>query len=164
MLAQTVIRALSRLGLDRPGAAPFPRQPAPMLLQKADALFPSPDWTYEPKWDGFRILASVRDGSIRLISRNGHSFTNLFGPVSDALRGFPSSVLLDGEVISINDKGHPDFDALQARLRPRNGNLSGYLCYMVFDCLYVNGHSLFNRPLEDRQAVLRELQHALQTD
>ncbi len=101
---------------------------------------------------------------MRLVSRNGHSFTNLFGPVSDVLRGFPTSILLDGEVIVINDKGQPDFEALQARLRPRNGKLPGHLCYMVFDCLYVNGHSLLNRPLEDRQAILWEFQHALQTD
>jgi len=33
-----------------------------MLLQNADDIFQSPDWTYEPKWDGFRILASVRNG------------------------------------------------------------------------------------------------------
>jgi len=101
--------------------SPEGRQPAPMLLQKADALFPSPEWTYEPKWDGFRILASVRDGAIRLISRNGHSFTNLFGPVSDALRGFPTSVLLDGEVIAINDKGHPT----SRRSRPDSGPETG---------------------------------------
>ncbi|HLY24360.1 MAG TPA: non-homologous end-joining DNA ligase [bacterium] len=164
MFTQTVTRVLSRLGLDQRGADPHPRQPSPMLLQKAKAMFSSPDWTYEPKWDGFRILASVRDGSVRLISRNGHSFTNLFGPISDSLRGFPVSILLDGEVIVINDKGQPDFEALQARLRPRNGKLLGHLCYMVFDCLYVNGHSLLARPLEERQAVLWELQHTLQTD
>jgi bifunctional non-homologous end joining protein LigD len=93
MFAQTVTRALSRLGLDRRGTDPHPRQPAPMLLQKADAMLSSADWTYEPKWDGFRVLASIRDGHVRLISRNGHSFTNLFGPVSDALRGFPTSIL-----------------------------------------------------------------------
>jgi bifunctional non-homologous end joining protein LigD len=89
-----------------------------MLLQRATSIFRSSDWVYEPKWDGFRVLASVRDGSVRLISRNGHPFTNLFGPVTDALRGFPTSVVLDGEVIAINDKGQPDFEALQARLRP----------------------------------------------
>jgi bifunctional non-homologous end joining protein LigD len=162
MFTQTLSRALSRLGLDQRGSDPHPRQPMPMLLQKADDLFLSPDWTYEPKWDGFRVLAGTRDGHVRLVSRNGHSFTNLFGPVSDTLRGFPVSTLLDGEVIVINDKGQPDFEALQARLRPRDGKLPGHLCYMVFDCLYVNGHSLLNRPLEDRQAVLWELQHALQ--
>ncbi len=68
-----------------------------MLLKKADALFSFPDWIYEPKWDGFRVLATIRDGSVRLASCNGHSFTNLFGPVSDALWGFPVSILLDGE-------------------------------------------------------------------
>ncbi len=164
MFAQTVTRALSRLGLDQRGSDPYPRQPAPMLLQKAAEILSSPEWTYEPKWDGFRVLASIRDGHVKLVSRNGHSFTNLFGPVSDALRGFPVCILLDGEVIVINDKGQPDFEALQARLRPRNGKLPGHLCYMVFDCLFVNGHSLLSRPLEDRQAVLWELQHALQTD
>ena len=164
MFIQTVSRALSRLGLDQRGKDPHPRQPTPMLLQKADAMFPSPDWIYEPKWDGFRIITTIRDGSVRLISRNGHSFTKLFGPVSDAIRGFPTSLVLDGEVIVINDKGKPDFEALQQRLRPRDGKLPGHLCYMVFDCLYVNDHFLLNQRLEYRQAVLCELQPALQSD
>ena len=164
MFKQTVSRALSRQGLDSRGMDPFPRQPPPMLLHKSEAMFASPDWLYEPKWDGFRVLAGIRDGSVRLVSRNGHSFTAVFGPVTDALRGFPVSILLDGEVIAINDQGRPDFEALQARLRPRNGKLPGHPCFMIFDCLYVNGHSLLSRPLEDRQAVLWDLQHALQTD
>lgn len=128
MLTQSVARALSRLGLDRRGPDAHPRQPAPMLLGRADKMIASPDWVYEPKWDGFRVMASVRDGSVRLISRNGASFTNLFGPVAGALRGFPTSVVLDGEVICINDRGQPDFEALQARLRPRNGTVRGHLC------------------------------------
>jgi bifunctional non-homologous end joining protein LigD len=73
----------------------------PCFFTRPISMFSSPDWTYEPKWDGFRVLASVRDGSVRLISRNGHSFTNLFGPVSDALRGFPVSILLDRKVTVI---------------------------------------------------------------
>jgi ATP-dependent DNA ligase len=80
--AATVNHALSHFSLDQRGNAPFPRQPAPMLLEKAAALFDDPAWTYEPKCDGFRMLASIRDGHVRLVSRNGHSFTNLFGPVS----------------------------------------------------------------------------------
>jgi bifunctional non-homologous end joining protein LigD len=164
MFAKTVANALARHGLEVRGADPFPRQLTPMLMHSANALVASPDFTYEPKWDGFRVLAAVRDGSVRLLSRNGHSFTRLFGPVTDALREFPTSLVLDGEVIAINDRGHPDFEALQARLRPRNGKLPGYLCYMVFDALYVNGHSLLSRPLEERQAILWNLQPALQTD
>src|SRR5215471_2124071 len=147
MFAATVNELLSRLGLNPRGTAPFPRSTAPMLMHKASRLVSSPDWTYEPKWDGFRVIATVRDGSVRLLSRNGHSFTKVFGPVSDSLRGFPVSLVLDGEVIAINDRGKPDFEALQARLRPRTGELRGHLCYMVFDCLYVNGHSLMGQPL-----------------
>ncbi len=49
LFVKTVPRALSRLGLDQRGDAPFLRPPAPMRLQKADALFPSADWAYEPK-------------------------------------------------------------------------------------------------------------------
>jgi bifunctional non-homologous end joining protein LigD len=134
-----------------------------MLLHKADVMFSAPDWTYEPKWDGFRVMAAARDGHVRLVSRNGHSFTRLFGPVAEVLRGFPVSILLDGEAIVINDRGQPDFEALQSRLRPSHGSLPG-ICYMVFDCLYVNGHSLLTKPLEKRQAILRELQRELGTD
>jgi ATP-dependent DNA ligase len=80
---------------------------------------------------------------------------------SEASRSRFSSM---GEVIVVNDKA----SLTSGRCRPGsdlgNGKLPGHLCYMVFDCLYVNGHSLLDRPLEDRQAVLWELQHALQTD
>ncbi len=146
LFARAVEDALTRFQLNGRGDARLMRQPAPMLLSRSKELFDHPDWTYEPKWDGFRVLATVRDGSVRLISRNGHSFTNLFWPISDALRGFPTSILLDGEVIAINDQGQPDFEVLQHRLRPRNG------------------HSLLNRALEERQAILWELQPTLQAD
>jgi bifunctional non-homologous end joining protein LigD len=164
LLTKTVTRALARHGLAEWGGDPFPRQPAPMLLSTADQLAHSPDWAYEPKWDGFRVIATIRDGSVRLLSRRGHSFTRLFGPVTDALRDFPTSLVLDGEVIAINEQGQPDFEVLQARLRPRDGTPTGHLCYMVFDCLYVNGHGLLRRPLEERQAILWALQPALQGD
>ena len=121
LFARAVEDALTRFHVHERGDARLMRQPTPMLLSRAKELFDHPDWTYEPKWDGFRVLATVRDGSVRLISRNGHSFTNLFWPVSDAVRGFPTSILLDGEVIVINDQGQPDFEALVAAvssLRP----------------------------------------------
>ena len=164
MFTAIVNEALFRLGLNPRGTAPFPRSMAPMLMHKADRLVSSPDWTYEPKWDGFRVIATLRDGSVRLLSRNGHSFTRLFGPVSDAIRSFPASLVLDGEVVAITGEGRPDFEALQQRLRPRDGKLPGHLYYMVFDCVYVNGHALFGRPLEERQHIMQELRPALASD
>ena len=114
MFTATVNEALSRLGLNPLGTAPFARSTAPMLMHKASRLVSSPDWIYEPKWDGFRVIATVRDGSVRLLSRNGHSFTRLFGPVSDALCGFPASLVLDGEVVAITDEGRPHFESAPA--------------------------------------------------
>src|SRR6516162_780708 len=73
MFTAAVNGALSRLGLDPRGTAPFPSSTAPMLMHKASRLVSSPDWLYEPKWDGFRVIATVHDGSVRLLSRNGHS-------------------------------------------------------------------------------------------
>ena len=137
MFMATVNGALSGLSLNPRGTAPFPRSTAPMLMHKASRLVSSPDWIYAPKWDGFRVIATVRDGSVRLLSRNGHSFTRLFGPVSDALCGFPASLVLDGEVVAITDEGRPHFEALQQRLRPRDGKLPGHACHLIFDCLYV---------------------------
>jgi len=61
MFTATVTRALSSLSLDPRGTAPFPRSTPPMLMHKADRLVSSPDWTYEPKWDGFRVIATVRE-------------------------------------------------------------------------------------------------------
>ena len=52
----------------------------------------------------------------------------------------------------------------QMILRPRDGKLPGHLCYMLFDCLYVNGHALFGRPLEERRHILQELRPALAGD
>jgi ATP-dependent DNA ligase len=54
--------------------------------------------------------------------RNGHSFTNFFRPVPDALRGFLTPIVLDGEIMVIDDHGRPDFEALQQRLRPQDAS------------------------------------------
>ena len=69
LFAATVNHALSRFCLDQRGSAPFLRQPAPMLVEKAATLFDDPAWTYEPKWDRFRLLASVRDPQDLMIER-----------------------------------------------------------------------------------------------
>jgi hypothetical protein len=71
MFQQTVTCVLSRLGLDQWGVDSHPRQPAPMLLPRANKMFASPDWVYEPKGDGFRTLTSPagRGGPVDLTQR-----------------------------------------------------------------------------------------------
>jgi bifunctional non-homologous end joining protein LigD len=63
-------RALARLGLDNPGPTRFPKPFQPMLAEPGKAPFDNLEWTYEPKWDGIRILAYVQGNRVRLLSRN----------------------------------------------------------------------------------------------
>jgi hypothetical protein len=58
-----------------------------MLMHKTTELVSSPNWLYEAKRGGFQIIATVRDGSLRLFSANSHSFTRLFGLMTGTLRG-----------------------------------------------------------------------------
>lgn len=164
VFALTVIRALARVGLHPPGTAPFPKTLRPMLADVVASPFNDPAWAYEPKWDGFRVVALLRDGAVRLLSRSLNPFTNLFRPVTESLKGFPASLVLDGEVVVLNERGLPDFEALQQWLRPGKRLPAGRLSYMIFDCLYANGHSLLSRGWEERQAVLRALRPALATE
>jgi ATP-dependent DNA ligase len=89
MFTATVNGAFSRLGLDPRGMAPFPRSTAPMLMHKASMLVSLPDWTYEPKWDGFRVIATVRDGAVRLLSRNGYFVHGIVWPGLGCAARFP---------------------------------------------------------------------------
>lgn len=114
------------------------------------------------KWDGFRLLAFVRDGKVELLSRNLHPFTALLRPIADSLRSFPAHLILDGEAVMLDERGRPDFEALQALLRPRDRKRpTGHLAYIVFDCLHINGQSLMRRPLDERRRVLEAVVKAV---
>ena len=89
LFSRTVARALDRLGLGQPGDAPFPHQLRPMLATLGRAPFDDPAWVYEPKWDGFRVIAMMRGGSVQLLSRNLHPFTALFRADHRGAQGFP---------------------------------------------------------------------------
>ncbi|HLJ59142.1 MAG TPA: non-homologous end-joining DNA ligase [bacterium] len=135
-----------------------------MLAEAGKAAFDSPEWTYEPKWDGIRILAHVQQDRVRLWSRNLENYTGLFAPVADSLKSITVPVVLDGEVVAVGADGLPDFGALQQWLRPGSRPRTGHVSYVVFDCLYVDGHTLRDRPLKERQDVLAALKPVLTSD
>src|SRR5206468_9248930 len=88
-----------------------------MLAETADEAFSSPDWVFELKYDGYRLVAARRaDGSPWLRYRNGQDVTAIFPEIARAVRALPfDSLLLDGEVVVLDAEGHPDFGRLQAR-------------------------------------------------
>ena len=154
----------------------MPDRIEPMAATLAGTAFSDPDWLFEIKWDGYRVEAVVRDGTVKLWTRNLKDaeayFPNLLSPPTwiDA-----REAIVDGEVVALDDEGRPDFSLLQERISQRRAGsaggaaggaagaraaATGPLVYQVFDLLHLDGRSLLGVPLEDRkrllQSVLRE--------
>ena len=148
-------RSPSLEGLDLEGAAkgPFPAQARPMLATLIDGPFDREGWAFEVKWDGFRSIAEVKGGKVRLVSRNGKTQNARFPTVAAALSGFPMDAVFDGEIVAVDKKGRPHFQALQNSMRSGEGRI----LYYVFDVLYAAGYDLRALPLRRRRAVLEKL-------
>src|SRR5437762_7931275 len=95
---------------------PKPSFVAPMLATRVSSLPTGPEWHYEVKWDGYRILA-VKDGpTVKLLSRRASNYTDKFKSVTKALDGIHAqTAVLDGEVVATDAKGQPSFQVLQNR-------------------------------------------------
>jgi bifunctional non-homologous end joining protein LigD len=124
-----------------------------MLATPVKEPFDHPDWIFEVKWDGYRAVAEIRDGSVSLYSRNGISFNKKFSPVTEALRKLKFDAILDGEIVVTDDQGRPDFQMLQHYQESK----SGHLLYYVFDLLYFQGHDLTNLSLARRKELLKNI-------
>ncbi len=70
---------------------------------------------FEQKLDGFRALAIVEAGDVRLLSRNGRSLAEQFPEVKRALQPIASDVVLDCELVVPDERGHPDFEEVRRR-------------------------------------------------
>ena len=143
--------------------APFPSRLRPMLAQPIDKPFSDPDWLFEPKLDGYRVLAFIREGQVSLKSRNDNEYSAYFPEVVKELKALPEQELvLDGEVVALNREGTPDFQLLQncvglERVAPSKQRGSATIVYYPFDLLYINGTSLTALPLLERKELLKRL-------
>jgi len=128
------------------------------MLATPGALPVGPEWLYEVKWDGMRVLADVADGAVRLFSRTERDVTVNF-PELAGLHELGPDLLLDGEVVLL-ERGIPSFAALSDRIHtvtePRAGTLRP-VTFMVFDLLRMYGVSLVDRTLADRRATVERL-------
>ena len=121
-------------------------------------------WAYEMKWDGMRALVGVERGDVWATSRAGNDATARFpelAGLADALGDLDA--LLDGEIVALDDAGVPRFERLQPRMQAgsaaaiRRGIADQAVVYMVFDVLWLDGHSTCELPYTDRRAVLERL-------
>ncbi|NNK47856.1 MAG: DNA ligase D [Gemmatimonadetes bacterium] len=135
-----------------------------MLAHTAEAPFSDPEWLFELKLDGYRMIAA-RDGHVcRLHTRNGNDATSWFPEIVRALRSLPvDDFVVDGEIVMHDEAGRPSFQRLQRRARIRRpmdvkrASLRQPGTFYAFDLLAVMGHDLRSVGLEDRKALLRDL-------
>src|SRR5947209_14059482 len=97
-----------------PTPSPMPEAPAPMLCTLVDVAFDSPDWTFELKFDGLRVLARFDGDSLTLLSRNNKPQESRFPEIMDGLRrSLRSPAIIDGEVVCLDASGKTSFRELQ---------------------------------------------------
>jgi len=145
----------------------LPASLSPQLATRADTP-PSDDadWLYEIKFDGYRMLARI-DGAparqaVKLFTRSGLDWTTRLKPLHQALlRMQLPSGWYDGEIVVPDEKGLPDFGALQWCFE--NGKTSDVVLHL-FDLPYVDGHDLRAVPLQQRRQVLAGLLSAREAD
>ncbi|MBX8604996.1 DNA ligase D [Pseudomonas cichorii] len=132
----------------------FPEQMAPQLATLVEAP-PEGDWLYEIKFDGYRILARLHDGDVKLLSRNGNDWTDRMPQLASALKALKlKDSWLDGEVVVLDSQGLPDFQALQNAFETGR---SQDILYYLFDAPFLKGQDMRERPVEERREALRQV-------
>jgi bifunctional non-homologous end joining protein LigD len=124
----------------------------PMLATLHDAPFDDREWIFELKWDGYRAIAEIDDGKVKLYSRNGLSFLPLYPSLATELSKLKLNAVLDGEIVVLDEHNRPSFQKLQQFGDSR----SGKLVYYVFDCLAIDGDSMVKLPLAKRKEILKK--------
>jgi len=140
---------------------PMPSVIHPMLATLVDKAFDDDEWLFEIKWDGYRAVAFLEDGKVKLVSRNQNALTREY----PELKGLAQNVrartaILDGEIVALDEQGRASFSLMQQRSGFREPgrrgarNASIPVLYYAFDLLYLDGYSLFQVDLEKRKELL----------
>ena len=122
---------------------------APMYARTSQRLPEDDAWTYEVKFDGYRVLAGRDSTGVTLWSARGNIFTDQFPQLADAGEHLPPDTLLDGEIVAFKD-GRISFNLLQRR---RSGQA---ILFYAFDVIIHRGKNLIKLPLENRREILAE--------
>jgi bifunctional non-homologous end joining protein LigD len=140
---------------------------APMLATVGDELPNGEEWTFEPKYDGIRILAFVADGSVSLLSRNGNSKTTQCPEIVAALAGLSRArkkpFVLDGEIVALDGDTPARFQQLQSRMHATDRvAIAAHrddtpVAYVVFDVLLDGDEALIHEAQHVRRAHLLQL-------
>jgi bifunctional non-homologous end joining protein LigD len=173
------------LDLSAATEAKLPEFVPPMLATPGEEPFEDQNWLHEVKWDGYRVQAVVRGGTVKLWTRNRADGATYFPELARPPTWIDAAeAVVDGEVVAFGDDGKPSFSALQERTglagletrtgrrRPRDGRTKpaataeedadaarppAPILYQAFDLLHLDGQSLLDVPLESRKRLLRRI-------
>jgi bifunctional non-homologous end joining protein LigD len=123
----------------------------PMQCRSVDRLPEGPEWEYELKFDGYRVLAFKTGRRVWLMSRNERDFAPLFPALVRALEKLPQDTIIDGEIVALNTAGQPSFNLLQ-----NYQTAAQLIVFYAFDLLMLNGQNVMDRPLEERRELLQK--------
>lgn len=143
-------------------AGRFPVEYTPMMASLTDGPFNQDGWIYEPKLDGIRAVAMIRDGEVSLVSRNGLDLSASYPSIVKELSAYQEDLIFDGEIIALDDRGRPSFQHLQQRSGLTRGmdvkaaETRVPVYYYVFDIVYLSGRRLEGVKLGDRKALLKQ--------
>ena len=144
-------------------AETMPKTMSPMLAEIGDAPRSDHKWSYEPKVDGYRAIAFVQDGAVRLQSRRGIDLTPAFPEITAGLAAQAvDRMILDGEILALDAAGRPSFNALQNRAtlkQPKEiaeAQRQTSVVFLCFDLLHFAGLNLRGNPYVDRRRYLSQ--------
>jgi bifunctional non-homologous end joining protein LigD len=147
-----------------PEWGPMPERVEPMLAKLSERTPDGDGWAFEIKWDGVRAIAYSEPGRLRLESRNLKDITGGYPELRPFNRALSHHyAVLDGEIVAFDDEGRPSFERLQGRMHVRGEGAVRRLAeripvtFVVFDLLWLDGHSLMKLPYEERRARLMGL-------
>jgi bifunctional non-homologous end joining protein LigD len=153
---------VARLAPSGPAEA-MPDTLAPMLAMTGDAARSDPDWRFEPKLDGYRVIAFVAGATVRLQSRRGIDLTAQFPEIVAELTAFGGAhMILDGEIVALGPDGRPSFNALQNRAQRRGekdiaeAQRQSPAVLVCFDLLHFAGINLRPAPYAQRRRYLAQ--------
>ncbi|WP_156841807.1 DNA ligase D [Novosphingobium aquimarinum] len=137
-----------------------PKFRSPQLATLVDTVPTGNDWIHEIKFDGYRALIAAAGDKVSVYTRNGHDWTDKFGPLADAIAALDlPPCLIDGEIVAYGKDGNPSFSALQEVLKRGHGSQTSKdkLELHAFDLLEIDGADLTERTNIERKERLEAL-------
>ncbi|SOC93523.1 bifunctional non-homologous end joining protein LigD [Rhizobium sp. AN5] len=139
---------------------PMPDRVEPALAQLKAHPPQGDQWSWELKWDGYRLAVHIEPTGVRILTRSGHDWTHRFPAIEQAARALgPATMIIDGEAVVLDDEGRPDFGLLQKSLGASGktfGNRASDAILYAFDLIYLDGHDLRNIEYRSRRHLLED--------